>query len=249
MIRFIIYKIFLLLFICVSTFANTSVTKVQYKGGISIFGQVATVDVVFKKDLDNNKYKMKVTASSIGIVKALTSNRTDTFISEGKIKGGIYMPDVFTKLINKTDYTEKIVYTFEYDKNRVLKKTFIEEMVDDSEFDIINLKRISKQKLVKSTQQEYIKLQTNDYLSMYLNLGAGKLQYGNIKYIDQKDTDDVLLISSSVFEVSKHNGDEKYRINILKDNGMFFDKAIAIDIAFYGDAYIKKLSEEKTIIN
>jgi len=245
--RFMIKKLILCLLLSSSLFANVSITRVQYEGGISIFGKVADASVIFKKDLTKHTYIMKVTAASIGIVKALTSNRKDIFTSEGDIKNGTYIPNKFTKLLTKTDYVEKTVYIFEYTKKRVLKKTSIEELVDNSSFDIIKLQRINKKKLIKINKKKYITLYPNDYLSMYLNLVAGKLKDGDIKYIDQKNTDDVLLISRSVFEVSKHNGDEKYRINILKNKSMFFDKAVAEDIAFYGDAYIKKISEEKSI--
>jgi len=81
---------------------------------------------------------------------------------------------------------------------------------------------------------------------MFLNLSVDKLKNGAIGYIDQKDSDDVMLISKTMFEVSKHNGDELYRIKFSKDKSMFFDKAVAEDIAFYGDAYLKKISEETT---
>jgi len=249
MIRLMINIMVLLALFSVSSFGYVSVTKVKYEGGISLFGRVAEADITLEQNIVKNTYKMQLTASSIGIVQALSSNRKDTFTSEGKIINGIYVPYKFTKLITKTDYIEKIIYTFEYDQNRVLKKTFIEEIITENSYDIINLKKLSKQKLVKSTKEEYIALQSNDYISMFLNLGVDKLGSGKVRYIDQKETDDVLLISKSIFEVSKHNGDEIYRINFSKNNSLFFDKAVAVDIAFYGDAYLKKVSEKRSIIN
>ena len=249
MIRLITKIIVILVLISVSSFGYVSVTKVKYEGGISLFGRVAEANVTLEQNLVKNTYKMQVTASSTGIVKALSANRKDTFTSEGNIVAGVYVPNKFTKLITKTDYIEKIVYTFEYAKNRVLKKSSIEEIVTENSYDIINLKKLSRQKLVKSDNEEYIKLQSNDYISMFLNLGVDKLGSGQVKYIDQKETDDVLLINNSIFEVSKHNGEEIYRINVSKKNSLFFDKAVAVDIAFYGDAYLKKVSEKESIIN
>jgi len=249
MIRLIINIIVLLALFSVSSFGYVSVTKVKYEGGISLFGKVAEADITLKQNIVKNTYKMQVKASITGMVKALSANRKDTFTSEGKIVDGIYVPHKFTKLITKTDYIKKVIYTFEYDKNRVLKETSIDEIVTENNYDIINLKKFTTKKLVKSTNEEYIKLQSNDYISMFLNLGVDKLGNGKVRYIDKKETDDILLISKSLFEVSKHNGEEVYRINFSKNDSLFFDKAVAVDIAFYGDAYLKKVSEKRTIIN
>jgi hypothetical protein len=79
----------------------TSVTNVRYEGGISIFGRVAEADIKLEENLGTNEYKMVVKAHSIGIVKALTSNREDEFISEGKIEGDRYVPYKFIRKIIK----------------------------------------------------------------------------------------------------------------------------------------------------
>ena len=232
-----------------SLLANVSITEVKYEGGISLFGEVAQADILLQEDLEKHTYKIKVTAYSIGIVKALTLNRKDIFISEGKKQDGVYIPYKFTKIVTKTDYIKKTTYTFDYKNNKVLRQVHKEELVDDSSYDIIKLQAISNEKLIKSDESNYIKLQQNDYLSMFLNLSVNKLKKGTINYIDQSDSDDVMLISKTMFEVRKHNGDELYRINISNDASIFFEKAIAVDIAFYGDAYIKKIYEKKSIKN
>lgn len=228
-------------------FAYTAVTSVKYEGGISIFGKVAQADIVLEEDFDNNRYKMSVRANSIGIVKALTSNREDGFISEGMIKDGVYIPDKFTRSIYKNGYKEEIVYTFDYSKNEVLKKTFKTEDVEECSYDIIKMERVVDIKTVHSTSEEVIDLKYNDYISLFLNLNANNIKVGSVDYIDQKESDDVMLISKTMFEVSKDDGDEIYRINFSRGNSMFFDKAVALDIALYGDAYLEKVSEEKMI--
>ncbi len=234
----------ILLFLNIALFGNTSITKVKYEGGISLFGKVAEASVELKQDKIKHTYKIILTAFSTGIVKTLTSNRKDIFISEGDIKDGRYIPNMFTRIIRKNDYLEKTTYIFDYKKNKILKKTYTKEFIDDSSYDIIKMQRISKKKLVKLNEEKYLKLYPNDYLSMYLNLSAGKLKFGEVKYIDEKDSNKVVLLDEKSFEVIKHDGDEIYHINIIKDNSIFFDKAIAVDIAFYGDAYIKKISEK-----
>jgi hypothetical protein len=238
---------FLILCILFSTslFSDVSITKVRYEGGISLFGKVAIADIVLKEDLDKKTYKMEVSASSIGLVKALTSNRKDVFISEGKIQTDKYIPYKFTKISTEDGYEKRTIYSFDYEKQKVLKEVFKEELVVKNSFDIINMKTTTEEKFVKSNSSEYIDLKDNDYISMFLNLSADKLKEGQVCYIDQKESDDVMLISKTMFEVSKDHGDELYRISFSKDNGMFFDKAVAIDIAFYGDAYLQKVYENK----
>jgi len=240
--------LFLLITFSVSILANISLTEVKYEGGISLFGKVAEANITLREDLKNNTYNMKIVAASIGIVKALTSNREDSFISEGKIINGVYTPYKFTKIVTKNDYIKKTTYTFNYKTNKVLKKVHKEELVDDSSYDIINLQTISKKKLIQSDESNYIKLEPNDYISMFLNLSVNKLKRGRINYIDKSDSDDVMLISKTMFEIKKHDGDEVYKISFSKNKSMFFERAVAVDIAFYGDAYLQKIYEKKTII-
>ena len=239
----------ILIVLNLSLFGSSLITKVDYEGGISLFGKVAEANITLEQDPEINTYNMKIVASSTGIVKALTANRKDTFISEGNIIDGVYRPKKFTEITTKNGYFEKTLYTFEYKKERVLKETFLEEIVTENSYDIINLKKISKQKLVKSNDKKYIKLQPNDYISMFLNLSVGKLNIGELRYIDQKESDKVLLLTKNIFEVIKHNGAEKYRIIFYKKNELFFDKAVAEDIAFYGDAYLKKIVIDSTFMN
>ncbi len=239
----------ILIVVNISLFGSTSITKVVYEGGISIFDKVAMAEIVLEEDLKNKKYKMEVKVSSVGIVKTLTSNREDTFISEGKIENGMYIPVKFAEIVTKNDYLKKTTYTFDYDSNQILKEIYEEEILEETGYDIINMESISNKKIQKHEHSEYITLEKNDYVSLFLNLSAENLNTGPVGYIDQKDSDDIMLISKTMFEVSKHGGDEIYRISFSKDKSMFFDEAVALDIAFYGDAYLKKISEEKSIIN
>jgi hypothetical protein len=232
-----------------SLLGDIYVTKVKYEGGISIFGRVAEAELTLEEDNKNKTYKMTVDAWSVGIVKALSSNRRDLFISEGKVVNGVYVPYKFIKRSTDDGELKETTYTFDYDNDRVLKEVYKEEIVEKCSYDIISMESSSKEEVVTSKENKYIKLYKNDFLTMLLNLSADNLKNGCVSYIDKKDEDDVKLLSKSMFEVSKENGDDIYRINFSKENGMFFDKAIAVDIAFYGDAYLKKVYEEKSIIN
>ena len=238
-------NILILILISISINANTSTINANYEGGISIFGKVAEANVTLSEDFEKHTYKMKIKAYSIGIVKALTSNREDLFISEGKNENGIYIPYKFTKIVTKTNYLKKTTYIFDYKKEKVLRTIYKEELVEENDYDIIKVKIISKERLVKSNEKQEIKLVPNDYLSMFLNFSKNTLKKGNISYIDQSSSDKVTLINKNEFKVSKHNGEEVYKINVVKDDTILFKKAIAVDIAFYGDAYIEKISKKR----
>ena len=247
--KFIIYKLFILLAVSASLYGYASITTIKYEGGISLYGKVAEADIVLEEDFKKGAYRMKVTASSIGLVKTLTSNRVDTFVSEGKIVNGVYCPEKFTKSVTKTNYIKKITYTFDYEQNKVLKETYVEELEKESYYDIYKVKMVYKDKLVKSTQSQSLEMKKNDFISLFLNLSAGNLEAGDISYIDQKDTDSVSLINQHSFEVNKKKSGDLYRINIENDSSIFFAKAVAVDIGFYGDAYVKKVSEYKSVLN
>lgn len=244
-IKSFIYRIFILSVLSVSLYGYSSVTIVKYEGGISFYGKVAEAKIVLKEDLEKGIYRMEVTASSIGLVKTLTSNREDSFVSEGRVVDGVYLPDKFTKLTTKNNYLKRTTYKFDYKQNRVLKETYLEELKDESYYDISKVKMVTQENLVKSTKSKYLKLKKNDFISLYLNLSYGNMRAGDVSYIDQKDSDKVSLLNQNSFEVNKENGEDIYRINMLGDDSLFFDKAVAIDIGFYGDAYVKKISEIK----
>jgi hypothetical protein len=232
-----------------SLFGQTSITKVKYEGGISIFGRVAEADLTLEENLKEGTYKATLVAQSVGIVKALTSNRKDMFISEGKIVKGVYIPHKFVKKVTEDKEIKQSTYTFDYTKDEVLKEVYKEEIVENCSYDIISMNAIREEETLISQEKKYIELQRNDFLTLFLNMSADKLNEGSVSYIDQNKDDDVMLINKTMFQVSKENGDEIYRISFDKNNSMFFDKAVALDIAFYGDAYLKKISEERKTIN
>lgn len=230
-------------FLSLSLFANVSVSSVKYEGGISLYGKVGSADIRLEEDSKNNTYKMVVVASSSGIIKKLTDNREDIFTSEGKIKNGIYIPDTFTVRVQKDSSTEITTYAFDAKNKQVLKTKYKKEMQSYSRFDVIKVAMVKYSEPVESTSSEYIDYESNDFLSLFLNVRNGNMEHRALTYIDKKETDKIELVNSTLFEVSKENGKEKYAINIVNDGTPFMKEAIAKDIAFYGDAYIKKVYE------
>ena len=243
-------KVLLILSLSLSLFAYTSVKELKFESGISIYGKVGFVNMTLKENFDDNTYIMSATASSTGVVKVLSRNRVDSFTSEGKMQDGIYIPLKFTKKTVKTDYEKITTYIFDYKNNKLLKSKVLSKYIVDSNFDLIKMKFIDTKKFVVEKSNEELELYDNDFLSLYLNLKHGNLKQGNISYIDKDEEDTLFLINNNLFQVEKNNGEEKYQIALVDDEkSIFFQKAVSINVSFYGDAYIEKIYEKTDIIN
>ncbi len=237
-------KLLLLPLVTLSLSASVHITKLQYEGGISIFGKVGTGTITIKEDLEKQTYFIEAKTSSSGIVKALSANRQYIYRSEGMIENGRYIPKKFEEIMTKKYYYKKTTYLFDYQKQKVLKKISKEEIVTKHYFDAMKFKIMSQKELEKKHEQKYVKLVPNDYLSLFLNFSADKLQVGKLTYVDQKKSTTLKLLNPTTFEVSKENGDKVYSIKIYEKGSKYFQKAVALDIAFYGDAYVKKIFEK-----
>lgn len=243
-------KIFLFLCVSISLFSSTVVQEVKYESGISIYGKIGFVDLNLKENIQNNTYIFQATTTSKGIVQYLSSNRVDIFISEGKIINEVYKPLKFTKKTSKTDYLKTTIYIFDYENNSVLKTKTVEEYKIISTFNPISFSFDDERKLFIEEKTENIDLEHNDYLSLYLNLKKGNLPKGKVPYVDKKDKDTLLFLGNNLFEVRKNFGDDNYQISMIDDKqSIFFQKVESIGVSFYGDAYIRKLSEEKYFLD
>lgn len=241
-------KIFILLTISMALFSSTLIQEVKYESGISIYGKIGFVDLILEES--SNKYKMQATTTSDGIVKYLSSNRVDIFTSEGTIENGVYIPSRFTKKTSKTDHNKTTEYIFDYKNKTVIKTKLVEEYKIISNFDPMTFAFIDTRTFFETQESEEIDLVPNDYLSLYLNLKAGNITKGKVLYVDKKEKDTLLFLGNNLFEVQKNFGEDSYQISMIDDNkSIFFQKVMSIGVAFYGDAYIKKLWEKKRTLN
>lgn len=238
-------KSFILLLLSISTlFGTTTLQKLKFESGISFYGTVGFVDMVFQEDTQKHTYSMEVKTYSTGLVKLLSQDRRDRFVSKGKIIKGIYRPDTFTQTTTKNGYKQVTQYSFDYTNNTVHKKVEKERHFMSKSFDTksFSFKEIP-QTTTKITTKE-LPLVANDYFTLYLNVMHNNITKGKIAYIDQNEKDTLMLINHNLFEVQKDNGKEKYQIILKEDkNSIFFKEALSLDVAFYGDAYIRKTWE------
>ncbi|MDQ7045656.1 MAG: DUF3108 domain-containing protein [Sulfurimonas sp.] len=240
----------LILSLKLSLLALTSIKEVKYESGISIYGQIGYVELKLEENIDKKTYKIQATTTSIGLVKFLSSNRTDTFISEGNIKDGVYLPLKFTRITSKADYKRTRIYIFNYDKKTIFKTEITDSSQITNTFNPISMTFTEEEKILSEKKTENIDFATNDFLSLYLNLISKKLLYGKIPYVDMKEKDKLLYLGENSFEVHKNHGKDKYSVLMVPDEkSMFFKQVTSVGIAFYGDAYIKKISEISKTIN
>lgn len=237
-------KIFLLLIMTLSLFADVTKLHVNYEAGISIYGRVGTADVHYQEDNLSNTYKMDIVMSTTGIVKKLTGNQENSYMSEGVIQNGVYLPTKFVILVTKNFSLKRETYIFDH-KNKIIEKTlYKKERESFSEFDISAMSVVTKNKIVENTEHDSIKYYRDDYLSLYLNVRHHNFTCNILSYLDKKDSDSVALINDDLFTIEKHEGEDVYNIHMTYDGTLFFQEALATDILFFGDAYIRKTAQE-----
>lgn len=246
----IIKTLLLLLTVNVSLFALTTIQELRYESGISIYGQIGIVELFLEENNDRNTYKITVKTTSTGIVKYLTNNRIDTFISEGTINNGTYLPSKFTRKTSKNNYKKLRTYLFDYANQTVQKTEVISRLKIKTIFEPISVSFTQKEELIKEIKEENIDFERNDFLSLYLNLVKGNLKYGKVPYVDMKEKDELIFVKENLFEVHKNHREDTYFVEMTPDeDSAFFKQVTSLGISFYGDAYIKKIHQKSRIFD
>lgn len=236
--------IILLITIHFGLHAFSSIKTLKYESGISIYGQIGFVDLMYEENHDLHTYKMHAKTTSIGAVKFLSSNRIDSFTSEGKIVDGIYIPLKFIRHTSKNNYNKKRIYIFDYENKKVIKTEVFSKLETISNFDMASMSFKDSEQTVTKTSTKDIDFAVNDFLSLYLNFTRNNLEKGEVTYVDIKDKDNLIFVDTNLFAIHKNYGEDKYNILMIKDSSsIFFEKVFSVGISFYGDAYIKKISE------
>ncbi len=238
-------KIFIILLtLSFSLFGYTSIKEIKYESGISIYGQIGFVHLSLEENHDTHTYKMTAKTTSVGVVKYLSNNRIDTFISEGNVQNGVYLPLKFTRSTTKNKYKKTRTYLFDYENKNIHKTQIISRIETISTFHPISVSFSETEELVTEKEEKDIDFERNDFLSLYLNLIKGNLSHGKVPYVDMKEKDSLIFVKKNLFEVHKNNGEDKYLIVMIPDEeSVFFKQVTSVGISFYGDAYIKKIHE------
>ena len=243
-------KTLLLLFVLsLSLYAKTSVEEAVFESGISLYGKVGTATLTYEENLEKSTYKIEIVAQSSGFLKALFHNRVDTFVSEGKIKEGVYIPLKYTKIESDAFSNKTTSYIFDYEKRSVLKKTQKHYTEVSTEFDPMQMRIVKhKEKKYKENSQN-IELRENDFLSLYLNLMKGNLQKGELQALDQKERDSVSIFGKNLLSINKENKKTVYAITLEDDDNSVFFKKASSEMALFGSAYLQKIAQSKELRN
>jgi hypothetical protein len=133
-----------------------------------MFGKVGYADATLRED--GSSYKMTLVAKLVGKAASLTGNRAESYISEGKIVDGKYIPDTFYKM-RKTDSKDSVKkYTFNHEAKTVTLDSKSTKIINGTKFDVHTFKIVATQEIKKSESSEVLKEYIgSDILSSYLN--------------------------------------------------------------------------------
>jgi len=160
-------KLLIIFLLLLSSLFAESVSS-RYNVNVSLFGSVGYIDVILEEKKDT--YKMTMIANTTGTAATLTANRLETYTSEGKIIDGVYRPNSFIK-IKKTNHKKRVqTYHFNHSKKEITLIEEKEKLVNESNFDPISFKIVSKDVLKKSKNKSKLDIyHENDVLSAFMN--------------------------------------------------------------------------------
>ena len=140
----------------------------RYDVKVGMFGKVGYADISLTEDA--NSYEIKLVAKMTGTAATLTGNRVETYISEGKIIDGEYIPDIFYKIRTSNDKSMNQMYTFNHEKKEVTMDEKKIEVIHGTRFDASSFKIVSTEETKKISHTETLeKYIPSDILSTYLN--------------------------------------------------------------------------------
>ena len=233
----------LLIFISSLLSANFSA---HYDVHVSLFGKVGYININLQENA--NTYRMTLLAKTTGAAAALTSDRVETYISEGKIVNHIYTPDSFVK-IKKTNHKTRVqTYNFRHAIKTINLVEEKERLVTSSDFDPISFKIVERQKKEKEIKESIFKpYRADDLLSSYLNTKSHFSRKN--KYIleavgahnDEKDVSLYLLDDKQKAKVISHFSSDAGRVcNLHVQPVDKNEKVLDVLIAFDDDNNLKE---------
>lgn len=154
--------------ILMNTLIHAATSSAEYDVDFSVAGTIAKASIEKVQEGDN--YTITLQAHAVGIAAKMTQNRREAYISQGKIVGSEYVPDVLV-VVRKRDGKEKyIVYRFDHAKRVVHKDTAELEHVSDQSLDIAKMRIVKSEKEVfSSSTVEHDYYAKNDIVSLFFN--------------------------------------------------------------------------------
>ncbi|AKF24382.1 hypothetical protein YH65_02460 [Sulfurovum lithotrophicum] len=239
---------YILVMIFLVSVGHAKVLDAAYSVSYGIFGQlgVSTAHLETSK----NSYVIEISARTTGIVKKLSRNRQEKYISKGHIVNGILISDSLRMIRSYGDkYSEKI-YRTDHRKKKVTK-TYIAR---------------KKGKIYKNETKELAFYSQDDLLTLYFNLPkkidlskAGTYEIGAVG-AEKQDGKVTIIVPDmdrrSIYEKILGKGNFRYLTAIVyqkifesnkgelmiavgKDN--IAQKAVLKDLVLYGDLVVERI--------
>ena len=141
---------------------------VKYDVSFSIFGKVGEAEV--KRIIEKDRYLFSVSGVTMGIAKVLSNGRKESYISQGAVLNGTFVPDVLVKVRQRNDRVKYKVYIFEHEKRSVTYENIELKTVTERSFDVAGMRFITheREKFYSLTRQNDYYAR-NDIVSLYFN--------------------------------------------------------------------------------
>ncbi len=160
-------KILLLFFLSFSTLLANSI-EATYNVKFSFFGKIGESIVHYETDHDH--YKITVTAITMGITAKLTSNRVETYTSEGTIVNGLLQPHTFISSKKSDKKIRTKTYTFDHNNKTIALDIDTTRFKTKRSFDIKHMKIIeTKNTVVSHSNRLYDFYAKDDAISLFFN--------------------------------------------------------------------------------
>jgi hypothetical protein len=222
--------------------------SVEYKASFGLFGNIGDVEGRFIDD--SSTYAIEINATSTGLARVLSNNRTERHYSSGSVKDGVLKPDEYIQEIETGSSYEKNTFEFIHNQKKVLKHHIKRTW---------NLNGETLEDKNETKNVDYYA--NNDLLSLFFNLphalkkledssqtrlyavGANKKDGGVDIYLPKKkqleSTKELLETESDKIVIAVLNqkifGSDRGELVILLDEDSYAKKAVLRDVVFFGD--------------
>lgn len=245
----------LIILVIISLGLSATTMKMDYVGELSLFGEVASAEVVY--DNDGKSYSIKITATGSGIVAKLTNNKRYVLQSIGLVEDGVLIPQKYIKSEYGKDFKKIKTYTIDYKNSKTFVSEYKKERIEESTFDIIHVRYNITHKDVETKKEEVLDtIYKDDMISMFFNKNNNFLSMKDnetkrITALGSKDTqagvvvqhikheDDRAIFSVKV-EKDYLSGGSKYATFILDDENILYESRID-GILFFGNARVRRV--------
>ena len=254
----------LLLCIITSNFAIQKNINLQYDVSYGIFGVLGqtNVKITIKND---NTYIINAIATTSGLVKKLSDNLIETYVSEGIYENKKFIPNKFKKIVTKKNTLKIFEYKFDHE-NKKITFLFNKKIKKYEKRKFSNIGKSLDYKWINTTDKKTLKYWSQeDILSLFFNLqyyiedlnnqeiksvvviGSGESRQGKVdlyspkgKY--RKDLIDTMKQKKNVLMVKIYKNifkNDSGKLYLSLDDKGVCNKTVLKDVLMYGDITAK----------